>query len=205
MKRALAVLSLSLAAACDSEEKPPPPLFGGFAPQDGAAVILPSIVCTLPVVGSAALSGIGIELGDYVGVCNTLSSIPGGFCGAKADATTMAAVAAKGVPGAGSVSAAGPGTYPYLAAPPAGPFQGAIARAVVDGPYPQCTAVAGPLDMIGGSVTISAVDGTHVAGSVDATFEDGSVFQGSFDVALCPLSLDLCAVLGPCFGYTCVP
>ncbi len=141
------------------------------------------------MVGSAALSGIGIELGDYVGVCNTLSSIPGGFCGAKADAATMAAVAAKGVPGAGSVSAAGPGTYPYLGAPPAGPFQGAIARAVVDGPSPQCT----------------AVDGTHVAGSVDATFEDGSVFRSSFDVALCPLSLDLCAVLGPCFGYTCVP
>ncbi len=206
MKRALAVLSLSLAAACGSEEKPPPPLFGGFAPQEGAAVIFAPAVCTVPFVGTVSVSAIGLGFGSYAGLCDVVTQTR--LCGAKAGSTTVLAVAIKGEPGDGGVAAAGPGTYPYLASPPTSTFLASTGEAAQVGPAPTCTPLAGsPLDMSGGSITIATVDGTHVTGSVNMTFGNGSVFQQSFDAAVCNVAppLDLCDRLLPCTTFVCVP
>jgi len=204
VKRALAVLSLSL-AACGSEEKPPPPLFGGFSPQESRAVIFAPAVCTVPFVGTVSVSAIGLGFSSYTDLCGLVSQTQ--LCGTKASSTTVLGVAIKGTPGSGGVTDAGPGTYPYLAAPPTGPFLAATGEAAQVGPSPTCTPLSGsPLDMSGGSITIATVDATHVTGSVNLAFENGSVFQQPFDAAVCPeLPPNLCDLLLGCFTPVCVP
>jgi len=44
-----------------------------------------------------------------------------------------------------------------------------------------------------------------VTGSVNLAFENGSVFQQSFDAAVCPVTLDLCERLLGCVSPACVP
>lgn len=203
MKRALAVLSLSLAAACGSEEKPPPPVFGGFTPQESAAVIFAPAVCTVPFVGTVSVSAIGLGFGSYSGLCGVVTQTQ--LCGTKASSTTVLGVAIKGTPGSGGVTDAGPGTYPFLATPPTGPFLAATGEAAQVDAF--CAPLAGsPLDMSGGSITIATVDATHVTGSVNLAFENGSVFQQPFDAAVCPeLPPNLCDLLLGCFTPVCVP
>lgn len=203
MKRALAVLSLSLAAACGSEEKPPPPLFGGFTPLESRAVVFAPAECTIPFVGTVSVSGIGLGFSSYTDLCGVVSQTQ--LCGTKASSTTVLAVAIKGVPvPPGGVTAAGPGTYPVLAAPPTGSFLASTGEAAqVDA---SCVPLAGSgLDVSGGSVTIATVDSTHVTGSVDLTFENGSVFRQSFDATICPVTPSLCSLITGCSPYVCAP
>lgn len=46
-----------------------------------------------------------------------------------------------------------------------------------------------------GTVTVSTITASRVTGSVDVTFSDGSHVQGSFDVALCSVTVDFCGVI----------
>jgi hypothetical protein len=104
----------------------------------------------------------------------------------------------------GSVGPTGPGTYPWLANPPTGTFAASIASAgQADA---SCGPLAGsPVDTTGGSLTLTAVTPSRVTGRTDLHFENGQVFDYQFDVAVCPVSIDICSLFQPCFTHVCVP
>jgi hypothetical protein len=201
MKRVLAIGLVSLAAGCGSS-KSSPPLFGGFTPATGAAAILAPATCTnIPFLGATGISGILIELTSRGDACNVLTQAK--QCGLGKSSTTLLGAALSGVVG-GVASPAGPGTYPWLVNPPTGAFLTSIASAAqVDA---LCSGVA--TDMTGGSITISSVTGTPptaVAGSMNVAFDNGQAFSQAFDVAVCPVTIDVCSLFDPCFTPVCVP
>jgi len=196
MKRVLAVVLVSL-AGCGSG-KSGGPLFGGFTPTSGAAVILAPATCIIPVVGTTGISGILVELASGADACNVLTQAK--QCGVGASSTTVLGGAVLGAVG-GTVGPAGPGTYPWLANEPSGPFRASLGSAA------QADAVCSgqATDMTGGSIVISNVTGTSVAGSMDLGFENGQSFQQAFDVSICPVTIDICSLFYPCFTFACVP
>src|SRR5438876_9172002 len=116
MSRAAAILFISL-AACGSGNGGP--LFGGFTPTSGAAVILASATCSnIPFVGPTAISGILVELASGANACNVLSQAK--QCGSGSGSFSLLAGDLSGIVGGSSVPPAGQGTYPWLANPPTG-------------------------------------------------------------------------------------
>src|SRR5438874_9024269 len=103
MRRVLAILFIAL-AACGS----PPPLFGGFTPANGAAVILAPATCNnIAFVGPTAISGILLELASGSDACNVLTQAKA--CGTGSGSTTLLAGALSGAVGGSTVAPAGPG------------------------------------------------------------------------------------------------
>lgn len=197
MNRAAATLLLSL-AACGSG---PDPLFGGFTPTNGAAVVLPSANCNIPFVGSTAISGVLVELTSGADACNVLTQAR--QCGTGAGSTTLLAGAFSGIVGALSVAPADPGTYPWLANPPTGTFKTSTTSAAkVDA---TCTSGPGsPARMTGGSVAISSVTASSVSGSMDVQFDNGQGYKAAFAVPVCPVSISTCSLFDLCPSHTCV-
>jgi hypothetical protein len=202
--KTMAFAALLALAACGSENpvNPPPPLFGGFTPQESAAVIFAPAVCQTMTTITWSVSGIGLAFASYAGLCDAVTQTQFS-CGTKVGSTTVLAVAGMGALGSGGVTLAGPGTYPYLARWPTElPFLASNGEAT------QVGAACEPLAdsrVGGGSITIATVDATHVTGSVNLSFGNGSVFQQSFDAAVCPVTLDICALFFPCFPQVCLP
>jgi hypothetical protein len=198
MNRAGALLVVAL-AACGSGSSDP--LFGGFTPSSGAAVILSPGNCSLSFVGPTALSGILVELSSSSNACNVLTQAQ--QCGTGASTTTLLSAVISGAVGAGSVAPVGPGTYAWLKDAPTGAFKTAnTAAAKVDA---SCTSAAGgSVSMTGGSIAISAVTASKVSGSMDVQFDNGQVYKDSFDATLCPVSIDICSLFEPCFSHVCV-
>ena len=207
MKR-LAIASLPvLLLACGSSEKgaPLPGLFGDFTPVDGAAVLLAPTTCSVPFVGTTSASGLAIALTSFSGTCDFVTAT--NLCGSKGSATLLLALAVAGDAGGGTVGALAPGTYPFLADPPTGAFHAALASAA------RTTATCGGsrVAMNGGSITVATVSTTRVTGSLDLHFADGTAYQHPFDLAVCPLTVDLCSQIGSpkCTAtippWTCVP
>lgn len=199
MKRVPAILVVTL-AACGSGNSEP--LFGGFTPANGAAVILASATCNnIPFLGPAAISGILIELASGADACNVLTQAK--QCGSGAGSTTVLAGALSGIVGGSTVAPAGPGTYPWLANPPTGTFKASTTSAAqVDA---TCTSGAGsPARMTGGSIAIATVTASTVTGSMDVQFDNGQVYKSSFDVPVCPVSIDICSLFDFCASHPCV-
>jgi hypothetical protein len=199
MNRAPAILVISL-AACGSGNSEP--LFGGFTPANGAAVILAPATCNnIPFVGPTAISGILVELASGADACNVLTQAK--QCGAGSGSTTLLAGAFSGVVGGSTVAPAGPATYPWLANPPTGTFMASTTTAAqVD---TVCTSVPGsPAHMSGGSVAISTVTASTVSGSMDVHFDNGQVYKNPFDVPVCPVSIDICSLFSFCGSHSCV-
>lgn len=199
MRRAPALLLISL-AACGSGNSQP--LFGGFTPSSGAAVILAPTTCTnIAFLGPTAMSGILIDLTSGADACNVLTQAK--QCGTGSGSTALLAAAVSGVVGGSTVAPAGPGTYPWLANPPSGAFNAStITAAQVDA---VCTSAPGsPAHMSGGSVVISTVTASNVSGSMDVHFDNGQAYTHPFDVAVCPVSIDICALFSFCASHTCV-
>ena len=199
MNRAPAILIISL-AACGSGNSEP--LFGGFTPANGAAVILAPATCNnIPFVGSTAISGILVELASGADACNVLTQAR--QCGTGAGSTTVLTGALSGVVGGSTVASAGPGTYPFLANPPTGTFKASTTSAAkVD---MTCTSSPGsPARMSGGSITIATVTGSMVSGSMDVHFDNGQVYRSSFDAPVCPVSIDICSLFDFCGSHACV-
>jgi len=196
MKRVLAVVLVSL-AGCGSG-KSGGPLFGGFTPTSGAAAILAPATCSIPFVGTTGISGILVELASGADACNVLTQAK--QCGVGSGSTTVLGAAFSGVVG-GTASPAGTGTYPWLPNPPTGAFLAS------DGSAAQADAVCSGqgTDMTGGSIVISNVTGTSVAGSMNLGFENGQSFQQAFDVSICPVTIDICSLFYPCSTFACVP
>ncbi len=200
MSRAPAILLISL-AACGSGNAGP--LFGGFTPTSGAAVILASATCSnIPFLGPTAISGILVELASGANACNVLTQAK--QCGSGSGSSTLLAGALSGIVGGSSVPPAGPGTYPWLANPPSGTFKASTTSAAqVDA---VCTSVPGsPARMSDGSIVISTVTSSTVSGSMDVHFDNGQVYKNAFDVAVCPISIDICSLFDFCGSHTCVP
>jgi hypothetical protein len=196
MNRAPALL-LMILAACGS----PPPLFGGFTPTNGAAVILSAGNCNIAFVGPTAISGVLVELSSGSDACNVLTQAK--QCGTGAGSTTILAGAFSGIPGGSTVAAAGPGTYPWLTNPPSDAFKASITSAAqVDS---VCTSASGsPTQMSGGSITLSAVTASNVTGSMDVNFDNGQAYSHPFDVPVCPVSIDVCSLFSLCGTHACV-
>jgi hypothetical protein len=198
MDRAPAILFLSL-AACGSGSSEP--LFSGFTPANGAAVILAPKTCDIPFAGSTAISGILVELASGADACNVLTQAK--QCGTGAASTVLLTGALSGVVGGSTVGPAAPGTYPWLANPPTGTFKASTTSAAqVDA---VCATGAGsPTRMTGGSIVISTVTSSAVSGSMDVQFDNGQVYKGTFDVPVCPVSIDVCSLFAPCSSHACV-
>jgi hypothetical protein len=202
MRRALFPATLLWLAACGSDGVSGAPLFDGFQPQGGAAVIFASTVCDIPFVGTSAVAGVAILLSDHADLCPLIEQTK--LCGTKAGSTALLGVAISGQVGAASVEPAGPGTYRYMSEPPTGSFMVASADAArVDD---SCKAGdGGDRDARGGSITIDAITADRVSGRIDIGFDYDEAFQQPFDVATCAVTIDLCDKLTGCFSRTCVP
>jgi len=120
----------------------PAPLFGGFTPANGAAVILAPATCNnIAALGPTAISGILIELASGADACNVLTQAK--QCGAGSGSTALLGVALSGVVGGSTTDPAGPGTYPWMPNPPTGTFRASTSTAAqLDA---VCTAAAGSL------------------------------------------------------------
>jgi hypothetical protein len=200
MSRAPAIFFI-LFAACGSGNSPP--LFGGFTPTSGAAVILAPATCNnIAALGPTAISGIFIELASGANACNVLTQAK--QCGAGSGSTTLLAAALSGVVGGSSVPPAGPGTYPWLPNAPTGTFKASTtAAAQLDA---TCVAAAGSrANMSGGSISISTVTASTVSGSMDVHFDNGQAYTHPFDLAVCPVSIDICSLFDLCGTHACVP
>jgi len=207
VKRIASALALSLAAACSGGDSSSP-LFGGFTVQDGTAVVFAPVVCDIPFVGTASIAGVGLYFANYSSptVCEVLTATAvTGYCGTRESSSAVLAIAVQGELGADGIAGATPGTFTSMANPPTGPFRAATGTGGQVGPA--CAEVSGGhADMTGGSITLTSIASDRVAGSVNLEFEGNQTFSQSFDVATCPVSIDLCWRLTmPCFEYTCVP
>jgi len=199
MSRAPAIFFVLL-AACGST---PAPLFGGFTPANGAAVILAPATCNnIAALGPTAISGILIELASGADACNVLTQAK--QCGAGSGSTALLGVALSGVVGGSTTDPAGPGTYPWMPNPPTGTFRASTSTAAqLDA---VCTAAAGSLvHMRDGSIAISTVTASTVSGSMDVHFDNGQAYAHPFDVPVCPVSIDICSLFDLCGTHACVP
>lgn len=199
MRKVAAALSVAVLAGCGSDS-PPPVVFGGFTPQDGSAVLLGPATCDIFPLGTVSVSAVAIMFADYAGTCDVLTQTQ--LCGTRESSAAVLGVAVSGLIG-GTVGPAGPGTYPVLRSPPTtDAFLAALGDAAEVG---AACAQGTELDVTGGSIVLAAVSDTAVAGSFDLRFDDGSVFQHGFDVAVCPLTPDICALFQGCFSPVCAP
>lgn len=203
MPRPAFALPLALAAAlaaCGGSSSPRPPLYQGFTPLEGTAVVFPRTTCDVAFVGSTSAVGVAVTLTDFAGTCDFLTAT--GMCGSRAGSTFIMAAAVDAVEGGGLAPAVPrAGTYPYLSEPPSGAFRAAIGTAVRTDAA--CAAQPGTsLDMTAGSVVISSITDTEVTGSLSLVFEDGTAYQHPFSLARCAPPADLCSILT--FG-ACIP
>lgn len=203
MRPTLLVASFSLLAGCGSSDGPAPRLFDDFTAQDGAAVVFAPVVCTLPI-GTVSGAAVAVVFTNYPDACGVVTQTR--LCGTRADSRTVLALATQGELGSGGIAGVTPGTFVYMPNPPTGPFRAADAEAAeVDA---SCTAAPGGApDMSSGSITISSLTTERVAGSVALRFDNGQALDETFDVAICPVSIDLCdQMTRGCFGrYVCAP
>jgi hypothetical protein len=59
--------------------------------------------------------------------------------------------------------------------------------------------------MSAGSVAIASVTASTVSGTMDVHFDNGQVYTRSFDVPVCPVSIDICSIFDLCGSHACVP
>jgi hypothetical protein len=199
MSRAPAILFAALAACGAGNSEP---LFGGFTPSNGAAVILAPGNCnTIAALGPTALSGILVELTSGADACKVLTQAR--QCGTGSGSTTLLAGALSGAVGGSTVAPAGPGNYPFLASPPSGAFLASTTTAAqVDA---SCTTAQGSTaNMVGGTIAISTVTASAVTGTMDVHFDNGQVYTNAFSVPVCPVSIDVCSLFALCGTHTCV-
>lgn len=178
------------------------PLFGGFVPSGGSAVIFDPAVCDISFVGSTAVAGVMIDFADFADSCGVINSTQ--LCGTKANSTRVLAMVMSGEVGAASIGPLQAGTFRYLAEPPTGKFNAAAGTAArVDGtcqPQPGTKVVS----MSGGSVTITSIGASRVVGKTSMKFNNGEEFEHEFDVPVCPAALDFCQRFEYCGSHACV-
>jgi hypothetical protein len=198
MRPIVLALSMSLVLAGCSSSDEPSPLFGGFAVRDTAAVIMTPGTCSMGGV-TASAAAVAVVFTSHAAGCEVLQQTE--LCGMVASSEAVVAVAIQGDPD-GAVSSVAPGTYRFMANPPTGPFRVVSADADQVGAYPACTPTADSgLDFTDGTMWLTTVSTGQVKGSVELRFEN-QAFQHAFDVAACPVTIDLCHMMTMgCFGH----
>jgi hypothetical protein len=185
MNRFLPIIALWFVVGCGSEE----PVFGGFTPTGGSALIFSPTICEINSAGSTAISGIELDFTSYAYTCDIINQTQ--LCGYKIDATVMI-----GEVGGTIIDPVGPGKYNYLKDLPAGTFRGVMGVAletIAIGPD-TCIPTPNSVGMTGGSITISSVTETKVVGSTNMHFQDGRVFQYEFELPICNVTIDMCTL-----------
>jgi hypothetical protein len=136
------------------------------------------------------LSAVGLALAGFDGACTYLTS-PACVMARG----TSAVVLVVGKAGTSAAAAAlGPGDYQVF--PDVQQLLvAAVGGGAVGASHTADAACRAPARRATGKVTITAIDGSHVAGRVDVTLEGGGALKGSFDAPLCPAAPDLCSVL----------
>lgn len=204
MRRLALALPALLLSACGGGSAGP--LYGGFAPVGGTAIVFPATTCDISFVGTSGVSGVSITLADFPDVCAFRTDTA--LCGSRADTTFLSAMAVNGVVN-GTAAEVGPGTYSFYSRPPTGTFQAATASAVKTDAT--CTSQAGTkVSMTGGQITITAIEATRVTGTLALSFSDGTSYDQPFDLDRCDPPTDMCIFfdVGRCLAgagnWTCV-
>jgi hypothetical protein len=200
MNRIVIIAAFLLFSGCGSSGDP---VFGGFTPTGGSAVIFDSAVCDIGFVGPSAVSGIVLDFTSYPDSCEVINETS--LCGNKASATRVLAFVLSGEVGAASTDPAGPGNYSFQSEPPSGSFKASIAQAVQSDATCEPLSDDSNLAMTGGSINITSVTATTVSGSTSINFEQGNAFEHTFDLTLCETTLDMCDRFRPCMDHVCVP
>jgi hypothetical protein len=175
-----------------------------FTPVDGVAVSLPVRSCVFGGVNTSATAML-IAFTNVPNSCSAFQAV--GACNDKANATLVSVTIEKANVLGGTASAIGPGTYVLNNGPPTPDASGYFTRTNLNYSKTNATCVdaAASVTPTSGSVTLTSVTSSQVAGSVTVAFSDGSSFSGSFDVAICGVSFNVCDA-GNCTGTgTCVP
>jgi hypothetical protein len=198
--RKLLALMASLLAACGSSSSSGP----SYAVKDSAVSFDATSGCVLTATTTVGVSLAIVDVTDYTAptACASLqgNTVPAngaaaGIIIARADFTTA------GGPAPGLVAE----TYPFFdlatLAPPASkipPFDSGGKAAFFTGALVKCGATGGPAEaqIVGGSVTVTSVSGTQIAGSVNAALAGGGSLTGSFTASLCTVpAIDVCAAV----------
>ncbi len=209
--------ALVLAACGDSNNPAPAPMtpFAGtimgqpFTPAEATALVLSQpATCTYSGI-TATATGLAMGFSSSSGLCAFVKQY--GSCTNRANATTVSLLVVRAnVTGTGtSPGPIQPGTYSvYTGTLPGVDGQGNLTVAVVDitktGDAPTCTEPSNIPTPTGGTVRIDAIGSTHITGSADITFSDGSRVAGAFDVPTCDFATDVCAAL-TCTNPSCQP
>jgi hypothetical protein len=175
-----------------------------FTPADGTAAVLPPTSCSVAGTGVNG-NGVAIVFTNVAGTSGTYQSV--GACNDKANATVVSAIVARVNVTGGTAAAIGPGTYTLTPGTPFPDASGNVNYTFLGYSKTNATCVnaAASVTATSGTVTISTLTGTRATGSLTVAFSDGSTFSGPFDVALCNVSFDVCA-LQSCTGpASCIP
>ncbi len=200
--------ALVLAACGDSNNTPAPSpatLFAGtimgtpFTPAEATALVLSTeATCTYSGI-TATATGIAFGFSTSTGLCKFIQD--NGTCTNRANATTVSILVVRANTAVGGhPGPVQPGTYAVYTGVglPGTDGQGNLIFAVADITKTidaSCTEPTTP-SAVSGTVRIDTIDSTHVTGSANITFSDGTTHvAGSFDVPTCAFATDVCAPL----------
>jgi hypothetical protein len=174
-----------------------------FTPVDGVAVLLPTSPCNISGTSLSATAML-LAFTNVPSTCSAFQAV--GACNDKANAILVSvAIARTNV--SGTASAIGPGTYSLTTGTVTPDGSGNVTRTNLNYSKTNATCVdaAASVTPTSGSVTITSLTSSRVTGSLTMAFSDGSSFSGTFDMAICGVSFNVCDV-GSCSGTgTCVP
>jgi hypothetical protein len=175
-----------------------------FTPADGTAAVLPPTACS---VAGTSVNGTAVTMvfSSITSTCTTYQAL--GACNDKANVTVVTAGIARVNAAGGTASAIGPGTYNLTTGTPVPDATGNYNYVFLGYSRTNATCVnaAATVTATSGSITITSITATRATGSINIAFSDGSTFSGPFDVALCSVSFNVCA-LQSCTGpASCIP
>lgn len=217
IRRALALLSLSLGAVACSGADPAPAAFSGtiagrpFVAAEATAFVWEApTTCANPEFSGWNMAMVEVRFASFAGACDL--AVDTAFCGAKAGAREARIAVLRANVYGGPVPAIGPGTYTEEGT------HVADANGVVRFLWlgigeldAACAPLAAgmPKEAAGGSLTLDEVGPARVRGRAELRFDNGDVLSGAFDAPVCPSSDEAycLAMKGGCTveAFACVP
>lgn len=205
-RRFLSVSLVAWLASCGGSDGDTSPLLAGFSPADQGVLVVPATPCTAP---APALTFTGLLFGfsSFTGLCGFAQDTA--LCGDVASSTVVTVSVLRGRDASPDPAPIGPGTYPIsLTGLPTLELDGSriLALADVTKTAAACAEPAVYPDVTAGTLILTSVTATAVAGSVDVSFSDGSRFLRSFDLPVCNYVPNVCSILDDsCTAPTCCP